>query len=197
MSCFSPSSVVRSAPVNSRQLIVPISVSKRRRNSCAAAAIRSQSSMVSPRSILRLIAITAPTTAPQTAPVLPIPPPNPLAIRGMASFPVSISNSWHTASNTDSDQTWPCAIICMARFCSIIFSFLLSFFYFLPHNTIRGYVGIITSRPRIFGSLTDELTRSRAFFRSLFPSPPSSVPGRSRSKPNRLSSWAKPKESGG
>lgn len=127
MSCSIPSGVLRSTPVNSRQLMVFISASKRRRNSCTTVKVRSISSMVSPRSFLRPIAITAPVTAPQTAPVLPIPPPKQLAIRGMISL--SISNSWHTASSTASDQVCPCSIICVARFCSMIFHpFCLSIF---------------------------------------------------------------------
>ena len=43
--------------------------------------------------------------APQTAPVLPIPPAKPNAIRGMISLSMSISNSWHTARSTASLQT--------------------------------------------------------------------------------------------
>jgi hypothetical protein len=41
-------------------------------------------------------------TAPQTDPVLPIPPGKALAIWGMISL--SIPNSWLTASSTASDQ---------------------------------------------------------------------------------------------
>ena len=105
MNCSRPSSVLRSAPVNPRQVMSFISASKRRRNSCATANLRSPSSIVSAPPNLRPIAITAPATAPQTAPVLPIPPAKPKAIRGMISFSVSISNSWHTARSTASDQT--------------------------------------------------------------------------------------------
>jgi len=104
MNCSIPSSVVRSAPVSSRQLMVSISASKRRRNSRGTASSRSPCSIVSARPRLRPIAITAPTTAPQTAPVLPIPPAKPKAIRGMTSSSISISNSWHTAWSTASDQ---------------------------------------------------------------------------------------------
>ena len=49
----------------------------RRRFSAATPRVRNPSSIVSPRSFMRPIAITAPATAPQTAAVLPIPPAKP------------------------------------------------------------------------------------------------------------------------
>jgi hypothetical protein len=63
--------------------------------------------------------MTPPTTAPQTAPVLPIPPPKPKAIRGMTLSSVSIPKCWHTARRTDSLQVWPWAMIRPARSSSI------------------------------------------------------------------------------
>ena len=121
MYCATPSSVLRSAPVNSRQEMVCISASKRRRNVFTTSNARSPSPMVSPLSILRPIAITAPATAPQTAPVLPIPPAKPKAIRGMLFLSTSILNSWHTAKSTASAQTYPWVNSCTAGFVSMVF----------------------------------------------------------------------------
>ncbi|GAF69201.1 unnamed protein product [marine sediment metagenome] len=48
------------------------------------------------------MAMVPPITAPQTAPVRPMPPPKPVAILGTSLL--FIPNSWHTASKTDSAQ---------------------------------------------------------------------------------------------